>query len=286
MKNHLRSLFILVLGLAAASVARAQGTAFTYQGRLTDQGVPANGAYDFRFRLFDAVTNGSFSGGVVMLDAVGVNNGLFTVTLDFGAAPFNGSDRWLEIAVRTNGGAFTNLAPRQPITATPYAVRALSAGTASSYTGGISDSQLSGNIARLNSNAVFTGAVVFSNAASQFTGSFTGNGAGVTNVNLSTLNSLGMITPNASLFASCFFTMTGPAEVTATFSAANAPFVEAFREVLAKGRYHTLCEIGCGSGLVLNDLAHRLPQLDTLWGIDLSEQQTARNWRRRHGIAS
>ena len=32
------------------------GTAFTYQGRLTDGGSPADGEYDFRFRLYDAAS--------------------------------------------------------------------------------------------------------------------------------------------------------------------------------------------------------------------------------------
>ncbi|MBI3850315.1 MAG: VCBS repeat-containing protein [Verrucomicrobia bacterium] len=173
----------------------AQGTAFTYQGRLTDGTNVANGAYDFRFRLFDALTNGTFSGGVIMLPAVGVSNGLFTVTLAFNNQFLDGSARWLDIGVRTNGSpdAYLNLVPRQPITATPYAI------TAGNVTGAIADSQLSGNMARLNSNAVFTGAVVFSNAASQFAGSFAGNGAGVTNMNL-TLNSSGVITSNSSFF--------------------------------------------------------------------------------------
>jgi hypothetical protein len=49
-----------------------------------------------------------------------VSNGLFTVTLDFGSE-FNGADRWLELAVRTNGGvAFTALTPRQAVMPTPY----------------------------------------------------------------------------------------------------------------------------------------------------------------------
>ena len=30
------------------------GTAFNYQGRLTDGASPANGEYDFRFRLYDS----------------------------------------------------------------------------------------------------------------------------------------------------------------------------------------------------------------------------------------
>jgi len=53
-----------------------------------------------------------------------VSNGLFTVTLDFGAN-FPGANRWLEIGVRTNGGgAYTTLSPRQALTATPYAIMA------------------------------------------------------------------------------------------------------------------------------------------------------------------
>jgi hypothetical protein len=60
-----------------------------------------------------------------------VTNGLFTVTLDFGAGVFDGSDRWLDIAVRPGASAsdFTSLVPRQPVTSAPYAVRAGSAGS-------------------------------------------------------------------------------------------------------------------------------------------------------------
>jgi SAM-dependent methyltransferase len=43
------------------------------------------------------------------------------------------------------------------------------------------------------------------------------------------------------------------------------------------GCYSTLCEIGCGSGLVLADLAQRLPQLERLIGLDLSPEQIERN---------
>jgi len=59
-----------------------------------------------------------------------VTNGLFSVTLDFGSAAFDGSVRWLDIGVRTNGrGAdYAPLAPRQPVTPTPYAIHAWNAG--------------------------------------------------------------------------------------------------------------------------------------------------------------
>src|ERR1019366_6821776 len=100
MKNIFRgaALWLLLATLDAGLVtAHAQGTAFTYQGRLNNNGAPANGAYDFRFRMFDAITNGLTSGGVITLDSVGVSNGLFTVALGFNSSIFDGTPRWLEI---------------------------------------------------------------------------------------------------------------------------------------------------------------------------------------------
>ena len=124
-----------VLCLLTAAVclsSHAQSTAFTYQGRLEDGGSPASGNYDLRLALFNAVTAGTQQGALLTNAATAVSNGLFTVTLDFGNQ-FPGANRWLEIAVRTNGGgAFSTLAPRQAITATPYAVQAATAATASS----------------------------------------------------------------------------------------------------------------------------------------------------------
>jgi len=113
--------------LTAANPAFAQGTAFTYQGFLTDGSGPANGVYDLQFTLKDAATLGNTVGSLVSADDVGVTNGLFTVTLDFTATPFDGNARWLDIAVRpgAGNGAFTALNPRQPLTATPYALYAL-----------------------------------------------------------------------------------------------------------------------------------------------------------------
>jgi hypothetical protein len=110
--------------LCLASVGLAQTTAFTYQGKLTDAGNPANGTYDLQLRLLDAVSGGTPQGSPVTLDNVSVANGVFTVQLDFGAAAFPGAARWLEIGVRpgTSTGAFTTLTPRQLITPAPYAM--------------------------------------------------------------------------------------------------------------------------------------------------------------------
>ena len=113
------------------STVSAQTTAFTYQGSLANGGLPANGSYDLTFSLFDTNNTGAAIAGPVTNSATTVSNGLFTTTIDFGAGVFNGSNYWLEIAVRTNGASsFTTLAPRQQVTPTPYAIYSANAGSA------------------------------------------------------------------------------------------------------------------------------------------------------------
>jgi len=127
---------LLITLNAQLSTLFAQGTAFGYQGRLTDNGSPANGNYDLQFDVRDAAPAGNQVGPTSTLLAVAVSNGLFSVTLDFGAGVFTGPARWLEIGVRTNGGNnFKILSPRQPLTPVPYAIYATNAGTATTATG-------------------------------------------------------------------------------------------------------------------------------------------------------
>ncbi len=130
----------LILTVALASLARfiqaaPLGTAFTYEGHLTSGTNPANGHYDFIFKLFDASSGPAQHGTTHSNLAVVVSKGLFTTELDFGAGIFDGTAYWLEIGVRTNGGgSFTTLAPRQSVTPSPYAIFSPSAGTAGSAT--------------------------------------------------------------------------------------------------------------------------------------------------------
>ncbi|MGB9724108.1 MAG: hypothetical protein ACPL7G_09455, partial [Chloroflexia bacterium] len=100
------------------------GTAFTYQGYLKQGGNPYNGNCDFRFSLWDAETEGTPVGATQSKTGVPVSNGFFTIPdLDFGADAFPGETRWLEIAVKCAGDAdYTTLAPRQALTAAPYAL--------------------------------------------------------------------------------------------------------------------------------------------------------------------
>src|SRR5438876_3433062 len=126
MKQSMLLSITFVNWMLCAAHSAPLGTAFTYQGRLNDNGNPANGIYDLRFTIYDSTNNpGTVVAGPLTNSATSVSNGLFTVMLDFGAGVFNGADRWIAIAARTNGGsAFTTLDPRQQTTPTPYALNA------------------------------------------------------------------------------------------------------------------------------------------------------------------
>jgi hypothetical protein len=116
-----------VTSIQTASRAEPVGTAFMYQGQLKAEGFPADGSYDFRFLLFPDPEGQVAVGGALFRDGVPVNNGLFTVELDFDAAVFTGDALWLEVGVREHTQiSYTTLSPRQPITAAPYAAYALS----------------------------------------------------------------------------------------------------------------------------------------------------------------
>jgi hypothetical protein len=134
---HARVVLVLIGLLAIDTVpgagrAAPLGTAFTYQGQLQQNGIPANGSCDMKFTLFDGDTVGAGQiGSTQPAAAVNVTNGLFTVPLDFGGGVFTGADRYLEIQVRCGSGSYVTLSPRQKLTAAPYALYAPTAGNLS-----------------------------------------------------------------------------------------------------------------------------------------------------------
>jgi len=163
MKLNVWLAILFLLGCSLHS-SDAQGTAFTYQGRLNDGGGLANGTYDLRFSIYDAVTNGNQAAVSVTNLNVAVKQGFFSAILDFGSV-FSGSNYWLEIAARTNQATtFITLNPRQAITPAPYAI------TAANISGNIPISQLPSQIVTNGSTAV------------SIAGTFFGNGIGLTNV--------------------------------------------------------------------------------------------------------
>jgi len=198
MKTKLSSFLIVLALLTSVHSIIAQGTSFTYQGRLSNNGGPASGNYDLTFKLFNASSSGSQVGSTITASGIIISNGLFTTTLDFGGV-FNGSSYWLELGVRTNGAvSFTTLSPRQPLTPTPYAITAenvdglvsasqltgivptttlsgangsgLTSLNASQLTSGtVPDTRLSPNVALLNANQTFTGSNTFAGPGESIT---------------------------------------------------------------------------------------------------------------------
>lgn len=139
----------LCIVISFGTIAHAQTSYFTFQGKLTDTMIDANGPYDFTFKLFDSVANGTQIGADFIIADENVANGIFTVQLDFGSAAFtNGAPRFIEIHVRPGAstGLFTPLAPRQEVNSSPFAIKSLKADTANTATnsaqlGGVAASQ-------------------------------------------------------------------------------------------------------------------------------------------------
>jgi len=164
-----------------SSTASAQGTAFTYQGRLNANGGSANGTYDFQFQLAADPSGINHVGSPYSTNGVVVTNGLFATAMDFGPGILNGSNYWLVVYVRTNnGGVYTSLTPPQPLTPAPYAVFANSS---SNLLGVLPAGQLSGTVP--NGNLPVSPA--FSTVTAT---SFAGSGVNVSNVNALALNGL------------------------------------------------------------------------------------------------
>jgi formylglycine-generating enzyme required for sulfatase activity len=161
-------------GLRAAPL----GTAFTYQGRLLENGIPPSGQFDLRFGLFTAGSGDVPCAPPATNTGVIVLNGLFNTSLDFGPNVFSAAGCWLEIGVRPAGAPaeFVTLQPRQPLTPTPYALYTLKA---EGLVGPLPLSQLPANVARLDANQTFTGSVTAT--------TLHGDGAGLNNVTAAAL---------------------------------------------------------------------------------------------------
>ncbi|MGA2172541.1 MAG: right-handed parallel beta-helix repeat-containing protein [Sedimentisphaerales bacterium] len=114
--------FSVVFCLGSIGLAEPVGTSFTYQGQLIDNNWPADGPYNLQFKLYDSASDGNQIGIDVNTPEIQVNDGYFTVGLDFGSV-FDGNNRWLEIGVcpsqSNNPGSYTVLSPRQQLTAAP-----------------------------------------------------------------------------------------------------------------------------------------------------------------------
>src|SRR5262245_42629974 len=122
MKGKLTLLFSALLLAGALVQAAPLGTAISYQGRLDDNGGPANGTYSFRYRLLGDAAGTAQIGPVVYLPSQTITGWLLNASLDFGSTAFTGDARWLEISVKpgnpSDPGQYLKLNP-QPLPPAP-----------------------------------------------------------------------------------------------------------------------------------------------------------------------
>ncbi len=129
MKTALLISITLLLSSVGTAIAQPVGTSFTYQGELqvldaSANPIPADGEFDFVFTLFDEESGGSAVGTPFTSADITVIDGIFIIEMDFGVEPYTGDQLWLQVEVRDGAatGAFTELTPRQPLTAAPFAI--------------------------------------------------------------------------------------------------------------------------------------------------------------------
>ncbi|HNS50856.1 MAG TPA: tail fiber domain-containing protein [Anaerolineae bacterium] len=115
------------LALAQQPAGHPLPSAFTYQGRLKIDGAPYTGLCDLEFGLWDETTGGTQVGATQTVLGAILDDGFFTVFLDWGPDAFAGEGRFLEISARcpAGGGPWEPLSPRQDLTPTPYALYAM-----------------------------------------------------------------------------------------------------------------------------------------------------------------
>lgn len=98
-------------GMAASQTPSR--TLFTYQGRLTEAGVPRTGPMNFAAAMFH-VPSGLPRGQEIFLNNVQVVDGLFTLELDFGEAPWGDLNMTAELRLRVAPGGTSNYVTLSP----------------------------------------------------------------------------------------------------------------------------------------------------------------------------
>ena len=134
MKIKQTAVTLVLLALGGSLVTAVPlSSAFTYQGQLYDGTNAANGIYDFTLQTLRRRSRPTRPlTGRLPTPPSSVVNGLFTATPGVRRSPRStGKPSGWRSAVRTNGSAadFVVFEPRQPLTASPYALYAANSGT-------------------------------------------------------------------------------------------------------------------------------------------------------------
>lgn len=119
-------LVLIFLSLCTgAAQADLLGSGVSVQGVLSVNGQPAGGVFDLRVTPYPDAVMGAPLAPPLEIDNVFFVEGAFTTKVDFGLNLFLGDAIFFEIAVRpgNSSGAYEVLAPRQELTAAPYALK-------------------------------------------------------------------------------------------------------------------------------------------------------------------
>src|SRR5512141_1708224 len=118
-------ILLLAMALSCGGAQAAMPQTLSYQGRLTSSGAPVNGAVVMTFKLYDAATLGNLK-WMEIQPSVTVTNGIFEVVLGsvtpLPPLPFD-VPYFLTVTIN----AEPEMLPRQPVTASPYAIRSANA---------------------------------------------------------------------------------------------------------------------------------------------------------------
>ena len=107
-----------------------------------------NGIYDLGMQLYSAASNGLPVGpiGPMMTQSVAISNGLVNAPMNFDPSVFFGGQRWLSLSVRPSGGGgnFSVMNPPLPVSPTPQAIYAYTAGSVADLAPGQAVTSLNG----------------------------------------------------------------------------------------------------------------------------------------------
>jgi hypothetical protein len=158
------------VGLFSSTLWAQTAGLITYQGELRSAGTAADGNYDFQFHLYNQAAGGASVAAPEFVNNVAVDEGLFSAQLDFGSMPFENANLWLEIHVKAAGSSqYTVLAPRQALTAAPYAMHANIVGANGVVSGSIQDGSVTA--ADIASNAVGSSEIISNQVQQRVSGS-------------------------------------------------------------------------------------------------------------------
>jgi hypothetical protein len=195
--SMLATLALLCSGLAHSQIPRT----INYQGYLTSpNGAALNVSVPMAFKMYGVATGGAALH--TETQTVAVSNGIFNVVLGTGAAltlPFD-TPYYLGVTVGTDA----ELAPRQALSASPYAIRAASAEAlaASAIVPGSQIADASVSAAKLASNGCTGGQVLQFNGSAWVCASPAGSSGGtITGITAGTGLTGGTITTSGTLAA-------------------------------------------------------------------------------------